>query len=103
MGHVYGNPVAVPYKIPLQIRPKYWAVNIPVNTPDRPEGPEPIENFDRPEVAHHAKSRRTPQSDGTRRHPKNRVCRRASPIRIFQRMRTVNIPIFRQIRQEIIG
>ena len=51
MGHVDGDALAFPYQILLEVGAEFRPVNVPVNSAYRPEGPEPIQNLDRPEVA----------------------------------------------------
>jgi hypothetical protein len=49
--HVDRDAIATPNEILGNVSTEFRTVNIPVNGPDWPEGPEPIQNIDRPEVA----------------------------------------------------
>jgi hypothetical protein len=51
MRHVDRDALAIPNEILGQAGPKLRTVNISVNSPDWPEGPEPVQNLDRPEVS----------------------------------------------------
>jgi hypothetical protein len=51
MGHVDADAIAIPNEILGKVSTKFSTVNIPVNAADWPEGPEPIQNLDRPEIA----------------------------------------------------
>ena len=49
--HVDCHALAIPNKILGNFSTEFRTVNIPVNSPDWLEGPEPVQNLDRPEVA----------------------------------------------------
>jgi hypothetical protein len=51
VGHVNCDALAIPNEILGNFKTKFRAVHIPVNAPDWFEGPELVENLDRPEVA----------------------------------------------------
>ncbi len=51
MGHVDADTLAIPNEIRGKVSTEFSTIDIPVNAPDWPEGSEPIENLDRPEVA----------------------------------------------------
>lgn len=98
MSHVDGDPVAIPYKICWQIGSEFCAVNISVNTPDWLEGPESIENLDRPEVA------RMPNLVALRKMTEHGVIQKTVCVGEQPDSHSPAYPssIFRQIRQAII-
>jgi hypothetical protein len=51
VGQVDADALAIPNEILGKVSTEFSAVNIPVNAADWPEGSEPIQNLDRPEVA----------------------------------------------------
>ena len=51
VGHVNREAIAIPNKILGNFSAEFRTVNVPVNGPNWFEGPELVENLDRPEVA----------------------------------------------------
>ena len=51
MGHVDGDALAFPYQILLEVGAEFRPVNVPVNSPYRPEGSETIQYVRSPEVS----------------------------------------------------
>ena len=51
VGHVDVESLALPNEILRQVGAEFRPINVPVNSAYRPEGPEPIQDVDRPEVA----------------------------------------------------
>jgi hypothetical protein len=99
VGHVNVDALALPGEIGRQIGAEFGTVKIPVNASDWPKGPEQIQNLDRPEVAC------VPNLVAFGEMPENSVVQKSVCVgeQPDSHSPAYALPIFRQMRQAIIG
>jgi hypothetical protein len=99
VGHVNGDALAIPNEIAGKFSTEFRTVDIPVNTPDWFEVPEPGENLDRSEVA------RVPDLVAFGEMPENSVVQKSVGVgeQPDSHFSAYAPQMFRQMRRAIIG